>query len=48
VSALLLGFVISQRTHEIADTAAELASGNFGARLSTRDTGTASITCACR
>ncbi|GAO54092.1 MULTISPECIES: ATP-binding protein [unclassified Novosphingobium] len=39
VSALLLGFVISQRTHEIADTAAELASGNFGARLSTRDTG---------
>ncbi|KAJ8138731.1 hypothetical protein OY671_008056, partial [Metschnikowia pulcherrima] len=30
---------ISQRTHEIADTAAESASGNFGARSSTRDTG---------
>jgi signal transduction histidine kinase len=32
-SALLLGAVISRRTHEIASAAAELASGNFGARL---------------
>jgi len=32
-SALLLGVEISRRTHAIAETAAQLASGNFGARL---------------
>ncbi|WP_232281063.1 sensor histidine kinase [Novosphingobium nitrogenifigens] len=32
-SALLLGWEISRRTHAIAETATELASGNFGARL---------------
>lgn len=39
LSAALLGLVISHRTHEIAETAAELASGNFGARLSSAATG---------
>ncbi|WP_420381571.1 ATP-binding protein [Novosphingobium sp.] len=32
-SALLLGFEISRRTHAIAETAAQFAQGNFGARL---------------
>ena len=32
-SALLLGLEISRRTHAIAETASQLASGNFGARL---------------
>jgi nitrogen fixation/metabolism regulation signal transduction histidine kinase len=32
-SALLLGWEISRRTHAIAETATELASGNFGMRL---------------
>ncbi|WP_225205466.1 sensor histidine kinase [Novosphingobium huizhouense] len=39
LSAALLGLVISHRTHEIAETAAELASGNFGARLPSAETG---------
>lgn len=39
VSALLLGVVISRRTHEIADTAAQLAKGNFGARVPVEETG---------
>lgn len=38
-SALLLGVVISRRTHEIADTAAQLAKGNFGARVPLEETG---------
>lgn len=33
LSALTLGLLISRRTHRIAETAAELASGNFGARV---------------
>jgi signal transduction histidine kinase len=33
LSALFLGAVISRRTHEIADAAAELAEGRFGTRL---------------
>lgn len=33
ISALLLGVEVSRRTHQIAETAAQLASGNFGARL---------------
>ncbi|MCW1383122.1 HAMP domain-containing histidine kinase [Novosphingobium sp. KCTC 2891] len=39
LSALVLGIVISRRTHEIAETAAQLASGNFGARVSTDEAG---------
>lgn len=39
LSAALLGLVISRRTHEIAETAAQLASGNFGARLAVDETG---------
>ncbi|BEU99209.1 HAMP domain-containing sensor histidine kinase [Novosphingobium olei] len=39
LSAALLGLVISHRTHEIAETAAELASGNFGARLPSGEAG---------
>lgn len=38
-SALVLGVVISRRTHEIAETASQLASGNFGARLEEGETG---------
>ncbi|MEO0030327.1 MAG: hypothetical protein RIS94_85 [Pseudomonadota bacterium] len=38
-SALVLGVVISRRTHEIADTAAQLAKGNFGARVAVEETG---------
>ncbi|MFM9935515.1 MAG: sensor histidine kinase [Novosphingobium sp.] len=33
LSAVVLGLVISRRTHRIAETAAQLASGNFGARV---------------
>ena len=32
-SALALGLIVSRRTHELADTAAQLALGNFGARV---------------
>ncbi len=39
LSAVLVGFVISRRTHLIAETAAELASGNFGARVPIEGTG---------
>jgi signal transduction histidine kinase len=39
LSALVVGFVISRRTHLIAETAAELASGNFGARVPIEGTG---------
>lgn len=39
LSAAVLGLVISRRTHEIAETAAQLASGNFGARLAADETG---------
>lgn len=39
VSALLLGLVISRRTHLIAQTAEELASGNFGARVPEAEAG---------
>lgn len=38
-SALVLGVVISRRTHEIAEAASQLASGNFGARLDEGETG---------
>ena len=39
LSAVVLGLVISRRTHLIAQTAAELASGNFGARVPIEGTG---------
>lgn len=39
LSAVVLGLVISRRTHRIAQTAAELASGNFGARVPIEGTG---------
>ena len=39
LSALVIGFVISRRTHLIAETAAELAAGNFGARVPIEGTG---------
>jgi signal transduction histidine kinase len=39
LSAAVVGFVISRRTHLIAKTAAELASGNFGARVPIEGTG---------
>lgn len=39
LSALVLGIVVSRRTHAIAETAAALASGNFGARVPHGDTG---------
>ncbi|KUR72522.1 histidine kinase [Novosphingobium fuchskuhlense] len=39
LSAAVVGFVISRRTHQIAETAAELASGNFGARVPIEGTG---------
>lgn len=39
LSAVLLGFAISRGTHEIAQTAAELASGNFGARVKSGEFG---------
>ncbi|WP_421852323.1 ATP-binding protein [Novosphingobium sp.] len=39
LSAAVVGFVISRRTHLIAETAAELASGNFGARVPIEGTG---------
>jgi signal transduction histidine kinase len=39
LSAVVLGLVISRRTHLIAQTAAELASGNFGARIPIEGTG---------
>jgi signal transduction histidine kinase len=39
LSAVVAGFVISRRTHLIAETAAELASGNFGARVPIEGTG---------
>jgi len=39
LSAVVLGLVISRRTHQIAQTAAELASGNFGARVPVEGTG---------
>ncbi len=39
LSAVAVGFVISRRTHRIAETAAELASGNFGARVPIEGTG---------
>ena len=39
LSAVVLGLVISRRTHQIAQTAAELASGNFGARVPIEGTG---------
>lgn len=38
-SAVGIGLVISRRTHEIAKTAQALAAGDFGARLTTRETG---------
>jgi len=38
-SSLVLGAVLSRRTHEIADTAAQLGRGNFGARLDIEDSG---------
>lgn len=38
-SALLLGTVISRRTHELADTAAQLGRGNFGVRVPLEQTG---------
>lgn len=37
-SALVLGLAISRRTHQIAETAAQLASGNFGARVPAAET----------
>jgi signal transduction histidine kinase len=39
LSALLLGAVISRRTHAIADTAEALGSGNFAARFPREDVG---------
>ncbi|HEY6868494.1 MAG TPA: ATP-binding protein [Novosphingobium sp.] len=36
--AIGIGYIISRRTHSIADTAAALASGNFAARVKTADT----------
>ncbi|MEI6642674.1 MAG: ATP-binding protein [Novosphingobium sp.] len=39
LSAAVVGIVISRRTHLIAETAAELASGNFGARVPIEGTG---------
>jgi signal transduction histidine kinase len=39
LGALLLGYVISRRTHAIAETAEALAAGNFAARISHEDTG---------
>lgn len=39
LSALVIGFVISRRTHLIAQTAAELAAGNFRARVPIEGTG---------
>jgi signal transduction histidine kinase len=39
LSALLLGSVISRRTHAIADTAEALGSGNFAARFPREDIG---------
>jgi signal transduction histidine kinase len=39
LSALLLGSVISRRTHAIADTAEALGSGNFAARFPREDVG---------
>lgn len=39
LSAVVVGFVISRRTHLIAETAAELATGNFGARVPIEGTG---------
>lgn len=39
LSAIVVGFVISRRTHLIAVTAAELAAGNFGARVPIEGTG---------
>lgn len=39
LSAVVVGIVISRRTHLIAETAAELASGNFGARVPIEGTG---------
>ena len=39
LSAMVVGFVISRRTHLIAETAAELAAGNFGARVPIEGTG---------
>jgi len=39
LSAVVVGLVISRRTHLIAETAAELASGNFGARVPIEGTG---------
>lgn len=39
LSAAVVGVVISRRTHLIAETAAELASGNFGARVPIEGTG---------
>jgi signal transduction histidine kinase len=38
-SAAGIGLVISRRTHEIAKTAQALAAGDFGARLTTKETG---------
>jgi signal transduction histidine kinase len=38
-SAVGIGLVISRRTHEIAETAQALAAGDFGARLTTVETG---------
>lgn len=39
LSAVLLGSVISRRTHAIADTAEALGSGNFAARFAREDVG---------
>ena len=39
LSAVGLGLLISRRTHRIAETAAELALGNFGARVPIEGTG---------
>ncbi|WP_226018541.1 sensor histidine kinase KdpD [Novosphingobium sp. FKTRR1] len=39
LSALLLWLVIGRRTHQIAQTAAELAQGNFGARVPEAEAG---------
>jgi signal transduction histidine kinase len=38
-SAAGIGLVVSRRTHEIAKTAQALAAGDFGARLTTEETG---------
>jgi len=39
IGALLIGYVISRRTHAIAETAEALGSGDFGARIGNADRG---------